>query len=89
MGLDRWLCRLSNIDRYELSGGSVLRHCGWFRTESIELAEIRSFQVEYEMTFDRVVFHFNGSGEMVWLDADNDLLTILRREIPQIEVDSE
>lgn len=86
MSASRWIRRLTNTDRYELIGGSILRHCGWFTADKIELAQVKSFQVAPEMGFDCVILSLGHTHDKVWLDFDNDLLAILRREIPQLEV---
>jgi hypothetical protein len=79
------LRRLSNMDRYELLDGVLIRHLGWFKTDRVSLADIKSWQVEYEMVFDFVILDRDGESSVVWRDVDNDLLGILRGQVQHVE----
>lgn len=83
---NRLLQRISNVDRYELKDGVITRHRGWFTTERVPIREIKSWRVEYEMTFDIVYIDVDWKSPLVWFDVDNDLLAILRTEIRDREL---
>ncbi len=59
------------------------------RLQSIEIVRITSWRVAYEMCFDLVVLDLGHAGEQNWPDYDNDLLSILRECIPQLESESQ
>ena len=77
--------RLTSCDRYTLANGVLTRHHGWFRAEHLPIAEIRSWQTHPEMTFDIVILELANGDRRQWLDFDNDLLAILRQQLPQLE----
>jgi hypothetical protein len=83
--LSKWMRRLRNVDRYRLIEGNVVKCEGWFKQDTLVLADITSWWVEYEMTFDQVFLSLREAGQLLWLDYDNDLLAILRSEIPELE----
>jgi hypothetical protein len=84
--MSRWIDRLAKVDCYELLDGNIIRHRGWFRREAVSLEQIASWRVEYEMCFDCVILDIGPGESLVWLDWDNDLLGILRNQIPARQV---
>jgi hypothetical protein len=83
--LSKWMRRLLNVDRYRLVDGNIVKYDGWSKQDTLVLADITSWSVEYEMTFDQVFLSLRDASQVLWLDYDNDLLEILRSEIPELE----
>ena len=81
-----WLRRLSH-PRYELTDGRIVKYQGRRTLDSIELAKITAWFVEYEMIFDFVVIRLGDDRQLVWLDYENDLLAIVRGELRHLEIE--
>jgi hypothetical protein len=81
------IARLRRIgrDRYTLCDGQIVQQRGLFHRDAIDLANIVSWYVHYEMVFDCVVLSLRDGCEAVWLDYDNDLLSILGETLPHLE----
>lgn len=83
--MSRWLDRLARKDNYELVGTTIVRHLGWFRQEQIALEQVASWRITHEMGFDVVSLDIGDKEQRVWLDWDNDLVSILRSQIAESE----
>ena len=82
-----WFGRLRSLghERYTLGSGQIIRRRGLFRHDAVDVAGIVGWHVHFEMVFDCVVLCLREGNELLWLDYDNGLLSILRETLPQLE----
>lgn len=77
-GLTKLLCRALRINVYEFNGDAIVHYRSLRTIEKIQLADIVSWSVEYEMTFDLVTIELKDGTSVILEDEYNDLLSILR-----------
>jgi len=76
--LTTWFCRALKINVYETDGVAIIHYRSRRIIDRIQLADIASWCVEYEMTFDLVTIKFKDGTSLILEDEYNDLLRILR-----------
>jgi hypothetical protein len=78
--------RWSNVDRYELIDGALIRHGGWFSRDVVPIKQVKAWRIIHEMIFDFVILELSDEMQWTWFDYDNDLISTLRTEIPDLEI---
>jgi hypothetical protein len=85
--LSRLFCRALKINIFKFKEGHIIHYRSFRCTESIRLADIVSWSVQYGMLFDDVSIYLKDGRLVVWEDEYNDLLEILRTFAGKLEVE--
>ena len=77
----KWLDQKLRVNVYTIREGRILRNCGRRPADIVELKDITTWHVDYEMVFDIVTIQLKDGTEFCWLDEHDDLLGILRENL--------
>lgn len=83
-----WLDHKLKNDVYELRGSEIVRGSGVRSEDRLLVTAIREWQIHPEMGFDVVSISLTDGREFQWFDKHNDLIAILRRVVPNRELES-
>lgn len=77
--LERAMTAALKVDSYSYDAPQIVKHRGPFRSERVDLGQIRRWHLEYEMAFAIVTLQLD-TGEVVrWIDKYDELVAILGR----------
>src|SRR5262245_35041142 len=78
----RWIKKLYGVNQFSFNGHMISRSNGVCDREDIKIIEIESWSIIHEMGFDLVIINLCNGGAIHWIDDYNDLIEILRLNIP-------